>query len=291
MNATRIWVLAARPKTWIASFSPVLIGTTLALSDGVFDSILFLCTLLTALGIQTTTNLANDYFDFIKGADTKERKGSLRVMQAGLVTAGKMKCAIALLSALTFFLGCTLVYQGGFVIFCLLIISLILAILYTGGPFPLAYMGLGEIFVLLFYGPVATLCTYYLQAQHFSGDAFIIGLAPGCFSTAILIANNVRDIEEDKKAQKRTLPVRFGRTFGKIEYLCAIFAALIPMLFFCRSHPFSLLSFLILIPAFPLMRAMIAEKNHDPVILNHIFASTGKLLWMFTFLFCLGWML
>ncbi|HEY2811220.1 MAG TPA: 1,4-dihydroxy-2-naphthoate polyprenyltransferase [Rhabdochlamydiaceae bacterium] len=291
MTHVRPWILASRPKTLVAALSPVLIGTTIALSEGIFHPLAFLFTLLTAMGIQILTNLANDYFDFIKGADTAQRKGPLRVVQAGLVSPQAMKRAMILVCALTFFSGCCLIYQGGIPIACLLISSLILAVLYTAGPYSLAYLGLGDIFVLCFFGPLAVLGTYYLQTHHFSKEAFVLGLSPGCFSTAILIANNVRDIDEDKVVNKKTLPVRFGKTFGKWEYIGILFMGLIPILFCCRHHPFSLLTFLILIPAFPLMRSMIQEKKNDPVILNRIFFNTGKLLWVFTFLFCLGWML
>jgi 1,4-dihydroxy-2-naphthoate polyprenyltransferase len=291
MHPVRIWLTAARPKTLIAGISPVLMGTTLALSVGAFRPWVFFFTLLTAVGIQIGTNLANDYFDFLKGADTVERKGSLRVMQAGLASTFQMQCAIILTFALTFLMGCTLIYRGGSIIAILLILSLVLAFFYTAGPYSLAYLGLGEIFVLIFFGPLAVLGTYYLQTLAFSKEACLAGIAPGCISTAILIANNVRDIDEDRKAQKKTLVVRFGKTFGMIEYVSVLFMALIPMLFFCQSHPFSLLTFLILLPAFPLMRGMLNEKNHNPTVLNQIFAHTGKLLFLFTFLFCLGWML
>lgn len=291
MHALRIWIRAARPKTLIAGISPVLIGTVIALSDGVFHVMIFLLTLFTALGIQMETNFVNDYFDFLKGADTKERKGPLRVMQAGLVSPKKMKRAILIILALTFLLGCTLVYHGGIVIACLLILSLLLAFAYTTGPYPLAYLGLGDLFVFVFFGPIAVFFTYYLQTQHFSKEALIAGLSPGCLSMAILIANNVRDIEEDKKAHKKTLPARFGKIFGKIQYLLAIFLALIPILFFYQTHPFSLLTFLIFIPAFPMMKVMLDEKSHNAAVLNDLFFNTGKLLWIFTLLFCIGWML
>jgi 1,4-dihydroxy-2-naphthoate polyprenyltransferase len=291
MHPVRIWLAAARPKTLIASLSPVLLGTTLSLSDGVFHPWVLLLTLLTALGIQISTNLANDYFDFLKGADSIERKGPLRVMQAGYVTRTKMQRAITLSLILSFLLGCPLIYRGGAVVACLLVLSLALSLLYTAGPYSLAYLGLGELFVIVFYGPIAVSGTYYLQTLCFSKEACLAGLSTGCIATAILIANNVRDIEEDRKAHKKTLPVRFGKTFGMIEYVAMLFMALLPILFFYRSHPFSLLTFLIFIPAFPLMRAMLSEKIHTPALLNQIFAHTGKLLFLFTLLFCIGWML
>ena len=177
------------------------------------------------------------------------------------------------------------------IIALLLLLSLLLALLYTAGPYPLAYLGLGDLFVWMFFGPVAVLGTYYLQTLHFSLEALLAGISPGCFSPAILIANNIRDIQEDRAAHKKTLAVRFGKTFGKIEYVCVLIAAWIPILFFTPHHPLILLTLLVLIPAIALMRAMIDEKEDNPKVLNALFFNTAKLLWIFTFLFCLGWML
>ena len=212
-------------------------------------------------------------------------------MQARLVSNVQMQRAITLVMTFTFLMGCALIARGGIAIACLVVLSLALALLYTAGPYSLAYLGISEFFVLLFFGSLAVGCTHFLQTLSFSKEAFIAGIAPGCFSTAILIANNVRDIEEDRKTHKKTLVVRFGKMFGMIEYVCCIFLAFIPLLIFCGAHPFSLLTFLILLPAFPLMRGMLNEKEHTPAVLNNIFVHTGKLLYIFTFLFCLGWML
>jgi 1,4-dihydroxy-2-naphthoate polyprenyltransferase len=289
MNRAQVWSHAARPKTLVASISPTLIGTTLAISGGQFDPVTFLLTLLTALLIQIGTNLCNDYFDFIKGADTSTRKGFMRVTQAGLVSPASMKRAMVTTFALAFLCGCFLIYQGGAMIAVMLALYIALSILYTAGPFPLAYLGLGDLFVLLLYGPAAVLITYYLQTGHLSGEAALAGLSPGALSMAILVVNNVRDVEEDRTANKKTLVVRWGRNFGKLEFLCSLSLSLVPLLFFYSTHPFSLLSLLILIPAIPLSHAMI--KNQDARLLNPLFAKTGQLLWLFTLLFCIGWML
>ena len=289
MNTIQIWTLAARPKTLVASISPVLIGTALAIGDGIFDIALFFFTLATALGIQITTNFANDYFDFIKGADTQNRKGFVRATQAGLVEPAAMKRATLIIMAITAISGAFLIYTGGMAIATLLLLSLILAIAYTGGPFPLAYLGLGELFVLPFFGPVATCGTYYLQTGELSWDAIGAGLAPGAISTAILIVNNLRDIDEDRIAKKRTLIARFGKTFGKCEFLLVILLAFLPLLFFYSDHPFSLLALLALFPALALIRSIFI--NQEPRQLNPLFAKTGQLLWLYTLLFCIGWML
>jgi 1,4-dihydroxy-2-naphthoate polyprenyltransferase len=289
MNRAQVWVYAARPKTLVISISPVVIGATLAISQGILNPTLLLFTLLTALAIQIGANLANDYFDFVKGADTKERKGFMRVTQAGLVTPTKMKRAMIAIFAIACTSGCYLIWEGGLAIAFLLTLSIALGVLYTGGPFPLAYLGLGELFAFLFFGPIAVLGTYYLQTATLTKEAFIAGLSPGAFSMAFLIINNVRDIDEDRQANKKTLAVRFGKTFGKCQYLFSILLALVPMLFFFSDHPFSSLALLILLPAIPLMRLMASYQ--DPRLLNQLFAKTGQLHWLFTLLFCIGWML
>lgn len=289
MNRILIWTMACRPKTLIASISPVLIGTTLALTDGHFDLRMFLFTLATALGIQVLTNFANDYFDYIKGADTEKRKGPTRVVQAGLVSLSEMKKGLLICLIATLFSGCYLIWHGGIFLSCLLALSLLLAVVYTGGPYPLAYLGLGELFVFLFFGIAAVSGTYYLQTGTITLTSLLAGIAPGALSTAILIVNNVRDIDEDKAANKKTLAVRFGLTFGKLEYLFAILLTFLPLICFFKAHPFSLLTLSILLPAIPSMQLML---NHSlPSQLNLLFGQTGKLLWLYTLLFCLGWIL
>lgn len=289
MNRVQVWTHAARPKTLVAGISPALIGTTLSMAQGKFNLSIFLFTLFTGLCIQIGTNLTNDYFDFIKGADTAQRKGFMRVTQAGLVAPPAMKRAIIAAFALAFLSGCYLIFQGGAIIGLMLAFYIALSILYTAGPFPLAYLGLGDLFVFFLYGPAAVLITYYLQMGSLSQEAFIAGLSPGALSMAILTVNNIRDIEEDRLANKKTLPVRLGKTFGKCQFMFSILLALFPPLYFYSSHPFSLLALLILIPAAPLMRSI--SRNEDPRELNPLFAKTGQLLWLYTLLFCIGWML
>jgi 1,4-dihydroxy-2-naphthoate octaprenyltransferase len=289
MNQVRIWTQATRPKTLIISISPVMIGMALAITEGVFDFAIFLFTLATAMTIQIGTNLANDYFDYIKGADTSERKGPQRITQSGLVSPIAVKWATMIAFILAAVCGCYLIWHGGMAIGFLLAISILLGVLYTGGPFPLAYLGLGELFAFAFFGPIATAGTYYMQTHHWSAEAFLAGVAPGALATAVLIINNVRDIEEDSKVGKKTLVVRFGKTFGKIEYLTAIFLALIPLVYFTQSHFLSILALLILLPAIPLMRVMI--QNRNSIELNALFGKTAQLIWLYTLLFCIGWML
>lgn len=289
MNRILIWTMACRPKTLIASISPVLIGTALAFSQGCFQLNMFLFTLATGIGIQVATNFANDYFDFLKGADTQKRKGPTRVVQAGLVSLRQMKTGLLIILFLTFLAGSYLIWHGGFFISLLLSLSLLFAVAYTGGPFPLAYLGLGEIFVFLFFGLAAVSGTYYLQTGMLSLESLLAGVAPGALSTAILIVNNVRDIDEDRTANKKTLAVRFGLKFGKMEYLLAILLSLLPLTYLFHTHPFSLLSLGILIPAIAPIRLMM--QHTDPRQLNLLFSQTGQLLWLYTLLFCAGWIL
>ncbi len=289
MNRIQVWTLAARPKTLVAGIAPTLIGISLAMSQGYFNGTIFLMTLLTALSIQIGTNLTNDYFDFLKGVDTSERKGFLRVTQAGLVEPKTMKRAIIATFMAALISGSWLIYQGGMLIAIVLAVYILLSVLYTAGPLPLGYLGLGDILVLLFYGPGAVLITYYLQTQSLSWEPLIVGLSPGALSMAILVINNIRDIEEDRKARKRTLPVRWGRSAGKIEFLLALFLSFLPPLFFYQTHPFALLVLLSLIPAIPILRAVMTNEN--PKLLNPLFEKTAKLLWLFTLLFIIGWML
>ncbi len=290
MTTISTWITASRPKTLIIGMSPVLIGSTLALSTGSFKGLMFLFTLLTALGIQIVANFANDYFDCIKGADSSTRKGPLRVMQAGLVRPQTMKRAIIITCCLTALAGCLLVWQGGIGIACLLALSLMLALLYTAGPYPLAYYGWGDLFAFTFFGPIAVAGTYFLHTHVWSSEAFLAGISPGAFAMAVLVVNNVRDIEEDRLANKKTLPVRWGKTFGKIHYIVSLIIAWVPVVFFSSTRPFTLLTLLVLIPLTPLMITML-KRNVEPKTYNQMLAQTGKLLGLFTLLFCMGWML
>jgi len=272
-----IWVEASRPKTLIASISPALIGTVLAWNTGSFSLLTFLLTLMTGVAIQVGTNFANDYFDFLKGADTNERKGPRRVTQSGLVALPMMRKAIIVAFTLAAVSSAYLATIDGPYISLLAIIYIGLSLAYTAGPMPLAYLGLGDFFVLFFYGPVATLITYYLQTHEIPLHVGILGLCPGLISTAILTANNLRDVNEDRKCHKKTVVVRFGETFGKIEYtVCIAAACCIPCLYGHYLMP------MLLIPAFVPMKAVWTIQ--DKRLLNVPFAQTGKFLILYTLL-------
>ncbi|MBI3119171.1 MAG: 1,4-dihydroxy-2-naphthoate octaprenyltransferase, partial [Candidatus Hydrogenedentes bacterium] len=185
----KTWLLAARPKTLWAGVSPVIIGSAMAWEAGAFHPAAALAALAGAVLIQIGANFANDYFDFIKGTDTAERVGPTRVTQAGLVTPRQMRNATALVLALAFLIGLYLASRGGWPILLIGLLSIAFAVLYTGGPFPLAYLGLGDLFVLIFFGLVAVSGTYYVQALQLPLAALLAGIAPGLFSTAILTVN------------------------------------------------------------------------------------------------------
>jgi 1,4-dihydroxy-2-naphthoate octaprenyltransferase len=276
-----IWFQAIRPKTLIASFSPLLIGLAFAFKEGFFSFFYALITLLVALGIQITANLANDYFDYEKGADTIHRKGPLRVTQAGLVSPQKIKQAVLLTVLTTSILSSFLILKGGVLVAVLSSLSILLALGYTTGPFPLAYLGLGDLFVFFFFGPIATSGTYFLQTGALSLEVMGAGIGCGLLSTAILTVNNVRDSEEDKVAHKKTLSVRFGKIFGKWEYTLALILAPLPS---CLSHHF--LPLLILIPALPLIKTI--WQDESPQALNQLLGKTAGLLGVYTLLMILS---
>lgn len=282
MSRFAIWWLAIRPATLIASISPVCIGTALAFRGGFFHPLTFFITMLYAIAIQIGTNFTNDFVDYLKGADTSERKGPTRVTQAGLVTVTQMKRATWITFGIAFLAGLYLISQGGGIPFAFLVLlSIFLGYIYTAGPYPLAYLGLGEIFILPFFGPIATVTTYLLQTGHMSWQALALGFAPGSLSCAILVINNLRDYEEDKKANKKTLIVRFGKKFGQLEYQIFLFIALLTPLVLAFDSPLALLALFSSLLAFPLVQQV---KTCDAPLLP----KTAGLLALFTLLLTIG---
>jgi 1,4-dihydroxy-2-naphthoate octaprenyltransferase len=213
------WLLASRPKTLLAGVIPVMVGSALSISTGKFYPFLSVIALLCSVLIQIGTNFTNDLYDFLNGADTKHRKGPVRVLASGLISVKEMKAGIVAVFGLAFLLGLYLVYSSGTVILIIGVVSIIAGILYTAGPFPLAYNGLGDLFVFIFFGIVGTMGTYYLHTKEFSLLSFLVSLPVGALTTNILVVNNYRDIEEDKAAGKNTLAVFLGRTFTRWQYV------------------------------------------------------------------------
>jgi 1,4-dihydroxy-2-naphthoate octaprenyltransferase len=285
-------MLASRPKTLWAAISPVLIGTALAYGDGKVHWLSAAIAAFGAVMIQIGTNLSNDYFDYVHGADSGERLGPMRVTQAGLVKPETMKKAFVGVYTLAALATLYLIWRAGWPVVLIGALSIASGILYTAGPFPLAYYGLGDIFVLIFFGLVAVGGTYYVQALEINATVILAGLAPGLLSTAILTVNNLRDIHSDKAAGKRTLPVRFGETFGRMEYLiCIIIPCLIPvfLVLIKREHLFSLASLLVFFLAIPSIRIIFHEK--PGVAFNRVLAKTGMLLFIYSIIFSIGWIL
>ncbi len=280
-----------RPKTLGAAVAPVLVGTAMAWADGGFHAPAALCAFLGALLIQIGTNFSNDYADFLKGADTGARKGPLRVTQAGLVAPETMKRATILVFALAVVAGLYLIWRGGWPILVVGVLAIFSGVLYTVGRYALAYLGLADLFVLVFFGPVAVGGTYYVQALDIDAVVLVAGLAPGLLSTAILLVNNVRDVDEDRQAGKRTLVVRLGKPFGIALYaFCVAAAVLIPVGLFLATgrHPWAMAVLLAAPPALPILRKLRTET--DPAALNPLLGATGRLLLLYSVLFSVGWM-
>lgn len=284
-----VWVAAARPKTLGAAIAPVLMGTAMAWEDGAFHLLAALCALLGAIFIQIGTNFSNDYVDYLKGADTDDRKGPLRVTQAGLVDPGTMQRATALVFALAVVAGGYLIWRGGWPILLIGVLSIASGILYTAGRYSLAYTGLADLFVLIFFGPVAVGGTYYVQALSLPSIVLIAGLGPGVLATAILLVNNIRDIEEDREAGKRTLVARTSRRVGVRLYVACITVALLVAagLSVASGHWWVLAVVLVAPAAVPIVRTLAVEQ--DPMALNPLLGATGRLLLLYTLVFSIGW--
>lgn len=216
------WILASRPKTLLAGIVPVMVGSALAISQGKFYLLYSIVALICSVLIQIGTNFTNDLYDYLKGSDTIKRKGPRRVLASGLITVKEMRYAIFLVFGLTFILGLYLVYFAGLLILWVGIFSIFAGIIYTAGPFPLAYNGLGDIFVFIFFGIIGTIGTYYLHTQEVSLIALIVSVPVGALITNILVVNNFRDIEEDREANKKTLAVILGRDFSQWQFIVLI---------------------------------------------------------------------
>jgi 1,4-dihydroxy-2-naphthoate octaprenyltransferase len=290
LNKNKIWIDAARPKTLWASVAPVIIGTAMAYSDGQWDPFIALLTLISAVFIQIGTNYSNDYYDFKNGSDIRERIGPVRATAAGLVKPQTMRLAYILAFSISVLSSIYLILHGGWPILLIGSLSILFGILYTGGPFPLGYNGLGDIFVLIFFGPVAVGGTYYLQVLDINLTVILAGLSPGLISTALLTVNNLRDIHTDRKVGKRTLAVRFGPFFARIEYLLSIVIACAMPLFLLvlnPHHPYSLAALIVMILAGPPIKAVLFDEVGPA--LNEALASTGKILLAYSLFFALGW--
>ena len=283
------WILAARLRTLPAAIAPVTIGCAIAYQGQKFHLLSASMAMLGAILIQIGTNFANDYFDFINGADTEERIGPTRATQAGLITPASMKIAFVITFALVIPIVCYLAYRGGWPLILIGILSIISGILYTGGPKPLGYMGLGDIFVLIFFGPIAVAGTEYVQSLTISSQAIWAGFASGLISTAILVVNNLRDKETDSKVCKNTLAVRFGERFVRWEYsLCLIGTATISIYLSYVHHWWVLITLFPLMLALPINRSMWTETGAK---LDPNLGKTARVLILYSLFFSISWVL
>lgn len=292
ISKPKAWLLAIRPKTLPAAIVPVVVGSAVAGADGLFVALPATVALVCALLIQIATNLANDYFDFIKGADTEHRLGPTRVVQSGILAPTLVRNVMSLILVVTFILGLYLVSIGGWPILIIGIVSLICAVAYTAGPVPLAYVGLGDVFVFVFFGVVAVTGTYYVQTFVWSLGALTASIPIGAISTAILVVNNYRDIETDRSAGKKTLAVRLGRKVSRVQYIGLLaIAYLTPFVqVIALEGALTLLLPLLSLPlAAQLVKAL--TRSTDGEELNHALAGTGRLLALYGLLYSAGFLL
>ncbi len=281
---------AARPKTLWAAFSPVLVGVAMAAGDHAAHPLSAVLAMIGAVLIQVGTNFYNDYADFEKGADTSERKGPLRVTLAGLVRPEAMKRATFVTFALAVAAGGYLMWRGGWPIVIIGVSAILFGLLYTAGRYSLSYLGIADLFVLIFFGPVAVGGTYYVQALTLPPEVLVAGIAPGLLSVAILLVNNIRDVDEDRAAGKRTLVVRLGRSFGVGLYACCVGTALfVPVALYLwdGSHPWAMATVALLPLAVASVRKLRAVR--DPRALNPLLGETARLLLLYSLVFSVGW--
>ncbi len=234
-----------RPRTLPAAIAPVLMGTALAWGEAKEQVVAAALCLVFALLAQVAANFANDYYDYLKGADTAARVGPRRAVASGLIKPETMKRATIGVCVLAFLVGLGLIPYGGWPLLAVGIACIACALAYTGGPFPLAYLGLGDVFVFLFFGLVATCCTYYVQAEELPLAVIICAIAMGALAANILVANNYRDVDTDRVAGKRTTVVRFGRSFAQGQFIAAhVFAMAVPFLLLGEGYEPSMVAWL-----------------------------------------------
>jgi len=288
LHKWQIWLLASRPKTLPAAIAPVLVGTSLAWADGRFSLAPALAAAVGALLLQILSNFANDYFDFEKGVDTRERVGPTRVMAAGLLSARELRLGMAAVISLAVLDGIYLVMVGGWPILAVGAASILAALLYTGGPLPFGYRGLGDLFVFIFFGLTAVCGTYYVQAGTLSPVIFVAAAPVGFLITAILVVNNLRDIETDAKAGKRTLAVLIGHENTRRQYLVLLILAYSATLLLWLGYelgPAVLLPLLSLPLAVRRASSVYSAKGKE---LNSVLAATAQLSRQFSLLLAIG---
>ena len=288
-SAARIWLMAARPRTLPAAVAPVLVGTALAATEGTFKVLTFLAALIGALFIQVGTNLSNDYSDARRGADTDDRLGPVRVTAGGLVPPRQVLIATYAAFGVAVLAGTYLIVTAGWELLLVGAASILAGVLYTGGPRPYGYEGLGEVFVFLFFGVVAVAGSYFAQTEALEWEALVLAVPVGLLASAILVVNNVRDLETDRRAGKRTLAVRLGR-----ERARGLFVGMVALAFLTAPLPWVLgalspwlfLAWLALPLAVPVIQ--VVRTRTDGPALNGALAGTGQLQLAFCVLLAAG---
>jgi 1,4-dihydroxy-2-naphthoate polyprenyltransferase len=283
------WVMALRPKTLTAALVPIIVATALVKAQG--ETILWwvsICALFSAFFIQIATNLFNDAIDFKKGADTEKRIGPQRVTQSGVMTSRQVMIGGGLCLFVAFLFGVPLVIHGGWPIVVIGLVSLFLGYAYTGGPFPLAYKGLGDLFVILFFGLIAVGGTYYLHTGHWSFPAMVAGLQVGCLATVLIAVNNLRDAPQDALVHKKTLAVRFGLGFARAEIMILVIAAFALGVYWASQDV--KLAAILPIVSFPIARRLILGvfKNEPSPLFNTFLAMAAALHMFFGVLLAVG---
>jgi 1,4-dihydroxy-2-naphthoate polyprenyltransferase len=291
LSPLHIWLMAARPRTLPAAVAPVLVGTALAATEGTFKPLTFAAAMLGALFIQVGTNLSNDYSDARRGADTEDRLGPVRVTAGGLVPPRQVLVATYVAFGMAVLAGAYLIATAGWELLLVGAASILAGVLYTGGPRPYGYEGLGEVFVFLFFGLVAVTGSYFAQVERVTWEAFVLAVPVGLLASAILVVNNVRDLETDRRAGKRTLAVRLGRPRARGLYAAMVYGA-----FVCAPLPWPLgsdelsawlaLPLLALPLAVPIVRTV--RSRTDGPSLNGALARTGMLQLVFCALLSTG---
>jgi 1,4-dihydroxy-2-naphthoate polyprenyltransferase len=291
-SGPRIWLMAARPRTLPASIAPVLVGTALAGYLGVFHPLRFVAALIGAIFIQVGTNLSNDYSDARRGADAEDRLGPVRVTAGGLVPPGQVLVATYISFGVAVLAGAYLVAVAGWQLLLVGAASILAGVLYTGGPRPYGYEGLGEVFVFLFFGIVAVAGSFFVQVKHLDWEAFALAVPVGLLAAAILVVNNVRDIDTDRRAGKRTLAVRLGRTRTRLMFAVVVYLAflLAPV-----TWAFGPLTAWVMLPwlMLPLAAAVVrsVRNRSDGPSLNQALARAGMLQLAFCVLLSAGLLL
>jgi 1,4-dihydroxy-2-naphthoate octaprenyltransferase len=288
----RIWLMAARPRTLPAAVAPVLVGTALAATGDTFRPLSFVAAMLGAVFIQIGTNLSNDYSDARRGADTEDRLGPVRVTAGGLVPPRQVLLATYGSFAAAVLAGSYLIATAGWELLAVGAASILAGVLYTGGPRPYGYEGLGEVFVFLFFGVVAVTGSYFAQVERLDWEALVLAVPVGLLASAILVVNNVRDLETDRRAGKRTLAVRLGRERTRRLYVAMLGAAFLtaPLPWVLGSlSPWLLLVLLAAPLVSPLVRTV--RTRTDGPALNGALAGTGLLQLVFCLLLSAGLLL